>query len=116
MIGRTSRNNRCTLMLMQDLRGRAVRRPYLDRWPRLANVNFPDNREYTPVAGDSWTSLAQRFYGNSKLWWVIAEFNRVVDPFSEMQSFIDNGKTLTIPSMSKVQFDVLAFDDERLRA
>jgi len=116
MIGTNSRFRRSTLLVMLDSRGRAIRRPYLDRWPRLPNVVFPDNSEYKPVDGDSFTSLAYRYYGDSRLWWVIAEFNRVVDPYSEMRSFIEGAKTIVIPSLSRVQFDILAFNANSFRA
>lgn len=43
--------------------------------------------------------IAHDFLGNSKLWWVIAQYNSIIDPHSE----IVEGKYLRIPSSSAVQ-------------
>jgi hypothetical protein len=43
--------------------------------------------------------LAYDFLGNSKLWWVIAQYNSIIDPHSE----IVEGKYLRIPSTAAIQ-------------
>jgi hypothetical protein len=40
-------------------------------------------------------SIAHKFYGNAKYWWVIAERNNITDPFHGFY----HGRKLEIPSM-----------------
>lgn len=78
-------------------------------YPRevVVGVTRPDLAEYVVQAGDTWSNIAARFFrGRSDLWWVIAEFTNVLDPFSELVV----GKTLKIPRFDTVQFEVLDFD------
>lgn len=42
--------------------------------------------EYEIAPNDRWDLLAYNFYGDSNLWWVIAIFNEIVDPFYHLQS------------------------------
>ena len=37
---------------------------------------------YQFSSGDSWASVAYRFYGSTELWWVICKFNQVSNPFA----------------------------------
>lgn len=37
---------------------------------------------YQFSAGDSWSSIATKFYGSEELWWVVCKFNQVADPFT----------------------------------
>ncbi len=39
---------------------------------------------YEVQDGDRWEVLANKFYLNRYLWWVIAIFNGIIDPFSEL--------------------------------
>lgn len=69
----------------------------------------PDIQEYTWMEGDTWSNIAARFLrGRSDLWWVIAEFTGVIDPFSEGVV----GKVLKIPQWETVLFEVLNFKDK----
>jgi hypothetical protein len=51
-----------------------------------AHVNRPD-------------AIAYKFYGNAKFWWIIAERNEILDPFTEFYK----GRKLKIPSMEMVR-------------
>jgi hypothetical protein len=42
--------------------------------------------------------LAHDFLGDSKLWWIIAQYNSLIDPYEEMQE----GKYLRIPPQSVI--------------
>lgn len=42
---------------------------------------------------DDWYSLANRYYNNPKLWWVILIANQIVNPFDELQA----GTQIKIP-------------------
>jgi hypothetical protein len=37
---------------------------------------------YSPLQGDTWTSLAYRFYGDIRAWWLICSANNILDPTS----------------------------------
>lgn len=49
----------------------------------LRNVNFPENisgehyTTYTTQSGDTWPSIAYKFYSDVKLWWIICATNNV---------------------------------------
>jgi len=43
--------------------------------------------------------IAQAFLGNSHLWWVIAQYNAILDPHAE----ISLGRVLRIPTPARVQ-------------
>lgn len=49
---------------------------------------------YIVESGDTWCSLANRFYGNPHLWWVVASANGVIDPTKEPVP----GETILVPS------------------
>jgi len=41
--------------------------------------------EYTITSFDRWDILADKFYGNVNLWWIIAIFNSIIDPFASFE-------------------------------
>ncbi len=43
--------------------------------------------------------IAQQFLGNSRLWWVIAQYNGLLDPHAE----VSEGRVLRVPSKERVQ-------------
>lgn len=48
-----------------------------------SSIQYSD--EYTITEGDRWDILAYKLYGTPFLWWTIAIFNNVVDPFQTME-------------------------------
>ena len=52
----------------------------------LRKVNVPDEigsgyyTDYIVKAGDTWTLLAHRFFGDVKLWWIICLANGIENP------------------------------------
>jgi hypothetical protein len=54
--------------------------------------------EYQFSAGDSWSSVAYKFYGSEELWWVICKFNQMSNPF--LMPAV--GETIRMPKMSVV--------------
>lgn len=50
---------------------------------------------------DNLDSLALKYYNNPTLWWVIADFNRLQDPFIKLS---DKFKIIKIPSISSIEF------------
>lgn len=50
--------------------------------------------------GDSLDSLALKYYNNPTLYWIIADFNRIQDPYKELKV----GDKIKIPSISSISF------------
>ena len=57
--------------------------------------------EYTCGAQDTLDSIALYFYGTPTLYWVIADFNRILDPLIKLYA----GDTLKIPDFSQIFFE-----------
>ena len=53
-------------------------------------------------ATDTLDSLALEYYNNPTYYWVIADFNRIQDPFTDLEE----GKYIKIPNFSTVEFDM----------
>ncbi len=104
--GKNSRWNRTDLIDFRDRFGQPLRRVTFDYLSRYTAINRPDNRTYRVQQVDDWGSLAYRTLTDENLWWTIAEFNQVIDPFEE----IPPGKSMVIPSNFAVRFDVLDFE------
>ena len=58
---------------------------------------------YFVESGDRMDSLAYKYYGNPRLWWVIAEANGMEDPESELYV----GRKLRIPNQKYVLENVV---------
>jgi nucleoid-associated protein YgaU len=56
---------------------------------------------HTIKQSDTLDSLADKYYGRPDLYWLIADFNRIQDPFI---CLFNNLKTIKIPSISTVKF------------
>lgn len=53
---------------------------------------------------DSLDSLALYYYGRPDYYWVIADFNRIRDPYIKL---IDHYKDIMIPTLTNVSFEEL---------
>lgn len=42
-------------------------------------------QEYIIAEDDRWDIIANKFYGSTNLWWIIALYNDVKDPFQYLQ-------------------------------
>lgn len=51
--------------------------------------------------GDTLDNLALYYYNNPTYFWVIADYNRIQDPYEDLIV----GSTIKIPSMSNIQYD-----------
>lgn len=47
-------------------------------------------------------AIAYKFYGNAKFWWIIAERNEILDPFTGFYK----GRKLKIPAMERLRSEV----------
>lgn len=64
-------------------------------------INKKSNyQKYIIQEDDTLDSLALKFYKNPSLYWIIADFNNIIDAFSLLQP----GATLYIPSLQSIQF------------
>ena len=111
MIGENSRYRRSVLVLSFDQAGNPIRRPWLDRSVPPQRRVVRGQRQYVVRQGDNWFNLAVKLYGDSRLWWVIAEANRVIDPFDALRP----GDSIILPSRDVVFFDVLDFQTPDFR-
>lgn len=51
--------------------------------------------------GDTFDTLALRYYNNPTLYWVICSFNHIANPYKNLKE----GETVKIPSLSTIRFD-----------
>jgi nucleoid-associated protein YgaU len=63
-------------------------------------TGLPDGyfNTYTTVPQDTWPYISYKVYGRIDLWWLIAQFNGIVNPTTP----IDTGIKLRIPTISVV--------------
>lgn len=65
----------------------------------LETVFFPDNlpdsyfNTYTVKFEDTWPLISYKAYGSTKLWWIIAYANNVINPIT----FLQVGKRIKVP-------------------
>ena len=113
-VGRDSRFANVTQLVLVDSAGNAVENARIDLpypRPNVSAQKLPDITTYTVRGDDSWQTLAQRFFrGRSDLWWAIAEFSGVVDPYTELNAGKTTplaGGTLSVPTFETVVFDLI---------
>lgn len=58
---------------------------------------------HTIEATDTLDSLSLTYYNNPTYWWVIAYFNKINDPFTDI---VRTYKSLKIPVISSIVFEV----------
>lgn len=75
---------------------------FLGYRPPFDKSERPDDRFHKVVAGDRIDLLAYRYLGDSKLWWVICDYNAIAFPLE-----LEPGAVLRIPSEEYVQMRVL---------
>jgi hypothetical protein len=51
---------------------------------------------------DTWSSIAGKVYGDRRLWWVIALYNNIEDPFQLYYEFGINNKTTNLKVISEI--------------
>ena len=57
---------------------------------------------HTVLNIDTLESLALKYYGRPDYYWVIADFNGILDPFIKLK---DHYKTLKIPTLSAIKYE-----------
>lgn len=64
------------------------------------------NAEYVAhniIPSDTLDFLAFKYYGRPDYFWIIADFNRIKDPFLPLQDFF---KVIKIPNLGQIAFEV----------
>lgn len=73
-------------------------------------------QNYLVEEGDTWSSISQKIYGDRRLWWVIALYNNIEDPFQLYYDFGVKEKTVRIQIMNQEYiFSLLNEINKRLR-
>ena len=67
-------------------------RPWLKQ-----NLSSDEITEYKIKKNDTYDSLALKFYGNPTYYWIICDYNRIIDPFEKLAV----GDILYIPTLGK---------------
>lgn len=57
---------------------------------------------HTVTQGDTFDSLALKYYNNPTLYWVICDFNKIQDPYRDLEV----GQKIKIPALSSIRFDL----------
>ena len=66
-------------------------------------TDIDDYITYTVRKDDTWDSLALEHYNNPTYYWVLCDFNRVIDPMVNPEE----GSTIYIPKLGKdIEFEV----------
>jgi len=70
---------------------------------RFSTAPSVDDAYYTVRAEDDLTRVAARMLGDARYWWVVADFNDIVDPFTSLVE----GAELRVPSRRRLFMEVL---------
>jgi len=90
-VGRKSYLRRCDLFEVQE--GTTI----FQFWAKFDSFKIAEqdgDAEHYVTSSDRIDSLAKKYYGDSRLWWIIAEANDLEDPVSALYM----GRVLRIPS------------------
>lgn len=63
----------------------------------------PDDVYYEATLTDTLQTIAYRHLGDVKLWWIVGEFNEIVNPFEE----IEPGTRIRLPSRTRLWMEIL---------
>lgn len=55
---------------------------------------------YKAKTGDTWDNIALFYYNSPSYYWVLTDFNKVQDPFTE----IKEGQEIKIPTLNAIAF------------
>lgn len=75
-----------------------------DKYTRAYSKHLNKDSAYTVykvMENDTLDSIALQYYNNPTYYWIIADFNRIIDPFEKLEV----GRLLQIPSMSTISFE-----------
>lgn len=61
-----------------------------------------DDITYTTISGDDLRTIAHKLYDDARLYWVIAEYNGMVDPFEPLGI----GRSLRVPNLRTIYTEI----------
>lgn len=93
------------IVVKSRVTGAIQRPPFLDLRQRVVTTS-PDDRELIWDTVDDWATLSAKYLTDARNWWVAADMSSVIDPFEELVE----GKQLRLPSLSRLQLDILPSD------
>lgn len=67
---------------------------------KVVYVKSEKDRYFTTIQGDTIWNIANQAYGDSKLWWIIADVNNIDNPFE-----LEAGLSLLIPDLVTIQLN-----------
>lgn len=76
---------------------------YLGRRPLPNSLERGDDKFITVRIGDNPHLIAYRNFGDERLWWVVADFNDILDPMVDLVP----GAVLRIPSLTRLWMETL---------
>jgi len=56
---------------------------------------------YITERNDNWDTLALKFYADPAKYWILCDFNRILDPYKK----IPIGTKIMIPALSNIEFE-----------
>jgi len=65
----------------------------------LKNHSKAQFATYSVKFGDTWTTIAYDYYGDTRLWWLVCKFNNIIDP----SDFPEPGTILKLPTLELVK-------------
>lgn len=75
-----------------------------DKYVQGLTAHLNTETPYVQISVDQNTTLenlANKYYGRPDYWWVIADFNRIADPFIDLYS---KYQVIKIPSINSIEF------------
>ena len=63
------------------------------KFNNIDSINSSYYSMYLVLDNDCWTNISYKMYGTIELWWLIAKFNNVKNPFTELTA----GSYIKIP-------------------
>lgn len=91
--GRNSYMNTLDVLSKDSLSGNVSYKEHLETGKWLSHNN--DYTTYVTKDGDTYDSLALKFYNNPTYYWIICDFNRIIDCMKPLKP----NTTLYIPSL-----------------
>jgi len=68
------------------------------------DTTFNESDEFIDVSqGQTLRAVAWKVYGDARLYWIIAEYNNIIDPFTIFAA----GTRLRYPTLKRVQSELL---------
>lgn len=119
-MGKTNFPNTSFMNLFKNIIYDASQNPKetLDIWDAfviapLLKSDLKNFSVYTVKVGDTWVGLANTYYGDQRLWWIIPLFNNIENPFIVKQQDILQEGITQLKILSRQNVDQMLFTARR---